>query len=108
MIKNVKKIFKKQAFYGVQYSVMNICPYDIKILLVVSGRKFSTNWHNKMRARNRNKVIYYIHTYIVYIILDWPKSPFSFFCKINDIFFIFTNNFIDLDILSILAIFHMV
>ena len=32
------------------------------------------------------------------IILGQPKSPFSFFCKIKDIFFIFNNNFIDLGI----------
>ena len=32
------------------------------------------------------------------------NSPFSFFHKIKDTFFIFTNNFIDLDILSMLAV----
>ena len=32
-------------------------------------------------------------------ILGWPKSPCGFFCKI-DTFFIFTNNFIDVDIFS--------
>ena len=37
-------------------------------------------------------------------VLGWPKSPFSFFCKVKDTFFIVTNNFIDLDILSMLAI----
>ena len=37
-------------------------------------------------------------------ILGWPKSQFSFFCKIKGTFFIYTNNFIDLDILSMLAI----
>ena len=36
-------------------------------------------------------------------LLGWPKSLFSFSCKIKDTFFIFTNNFIDLDILSMLA-----
>ena len=35
--------------------------------------------------------------------LGWPKSPFNLFCKI-DTFFIFTNSFIGLDILSMLAI----
>ena len=35
--------------------------------------------------------------------LVWPKSPFSFFCKIKDTFFIFTNNSIDLGILSMSA-----
>ena len=39
-------------------------------------------------------------------IMGWPKSPLNLFCKIKGIFFIFTNNFIDLDILSILAISH--
>ena len=38
------------------------------------------------------------------IILGWPKSPFSFFCKIKDMVFIFTNNFIDLDILRMSAV----
>ena len=33
-------------------------------------------------------------------LLGWPKCPFSFFYKIKDTFFIFTNNFVDLDILS--------
>ena len=33
-----------------------------------------------------------------------PKRPYGFSCKIKDMFFIFTNNFIDLDILSMLAI----
>ena len=32
------------------------------------------------------------------------KSLFSFFCKIKDTFFIFTHNFIDLDILSMSAL----
>ena len=41
------------------------------------------------------------------IVLGWPKSPFSFFHKIKDTFRIF-NNFIDLDILSLLAISHVV
>ena len=34
------------------------------------------------------------------------KVRLVFFCKINDTCFIFTNNFIDLDILSMLAISH--
>ena len=37
------------------------------------------------------------------IVLGWPKSPFSFFHKIKDTFFTFTNYFTDLDILSLLA-----
>ena len=37
-------------------------------------------------------------------ILGWPKSLFSFFCNIKDTFFIFPNNFNDLDILSMSAI----
>ena len=36
--------------------------------------------------------------------LGWPKSLFSFFHNVKDTFFIFTNNFIDLDIRSMLAI----
>ena len=44
--------------------------------------------------------------YHSHFIGGWPKSPFSFFCEIKDIFFIFTDNFIDLDILSISAISH--
>ena len=32
------------------------------------------------------------------------KVCMGFFCKIKNIFFIFTNNFIDLDILSMLAL----
>ena len=37
-------------------------------------------------------------------VLGWPTSPFSFLCKIKVTFFIFTNNFNDLDILSMSAI----
>ena len=33
-------------------------------------------------------------------VLGWPKVSLGFFCKIKDTFFIVTNNFIDLDILS--------
>ena len=36
--------------------------------------------------------------------LGWPKSLYVFFCKIKGTLFIFTNNFIDVDILSMLAI----
>ena len=39
-------------------------------------------------------------------LLGWPKSPFSFFCKIEDTFFTITNNLIDLDILTMLTISH--
>ena len=35
--------------------------------------------------------------------LGGPKSLFSFFLKIKHTFFIFTNNFIDLHVLSMLA-----
>ena len=41
-------------------------------------------------------------------VLHWPKSPFSFSHKIKNMFFIFTNKFIDLDILSMSATTHMV
>ena len=41
-------------------------------------------------------------------LLGWPKSPYVFFHKTKDTFFIFTNNFIDLDILSMLAISRVV
>ena len=37
-------------------------------------------------------------------LLGWPKSPFSFFHRTKDMFFIFTNNFNDLDVLSMSAI----
>ena len=37
-------------------------------------------------------------------LLGWPKSKFILFYKIEDTFLIFIINFIDLDILSILAI----
>ena len=36
-------------------------------------------------------------------LLDWPKNPLCFLHKIRYTFFIFTNNFIDLDILSVLS-----
>ena len=39
-----------------------------------------------------------------FLFWGWPKCPFSVFCKIKDIFFIFTNNFIDVDSLSTSAI----
>ena len=39
-------------------------------------------------------------------LLGWPKTLPSFFCKIKGTFFIFTNNFIDWDILSMLALSH--
>ena len=41
-------------------------------------------------------------------IFGWLKSPFSFLCKIKDTWFIFTNNFIDLDIFTISALSHVV
>ena len=47
----------------------------------------------------------YIKSYsLLSNVLGWPKGPFRFFHKIKDTFFIFTNNFIDLDILSMSAI----
>ena len=42
--------------------------------------------------------------HIIVCIDGWPKSPFSFFHKIQGTFFIFTNNFIDLDILKMVRI----
>ena len=39
--------------------------------------------------------------------MDWLKCLYGFFHKIKDTFFIFTNNFIDLDILSTGAISHV-
>ena len=36
--------------------------------------------------------------------MDWPKSPCVFFRKVEDTFFIFTNKFIDLDILTMSSI----
>ena len=41
-------------------------------------------------------------------LLGWPKSLYSFFHKAKSTFFIFTNNFIDLDILSMSALSHIV
>ena len=38
----------------------------------------------------------------------YAKKSIYFFHEIKNIFFIFTNNFIDLDILNMSAIFHMV
>ena len=40
--------------------------------------------------------------------MGWPKGLYSFFCKIKDTFFICTNNFLELDILSMSAIFCMI
>ena len=42
------------------------------------------------------------------LLLGWAKSLYDFFHKIKDTFFIFTNNVIDLDLLSMLAISCMV
>ena len=51
-------------------------------------------------------LILFFHSFIPQM-LGWPKSLLHFSCKIKEIFFfIFTNNFIDLDILSMLAISH--
>ena len=44
-----------------------------------------------------------IHTYV----LGWPRSQYGFFHKI-DTFFVFTNNFIDIDISSMSAISQVV
>ena len=41
-------------------------------------------------------------------VLGWPKSPYGFFRKIKDTFFIFTDNCIDLAILSMPALSHVV
>ena len=37
-------------------------------------------------------------------VFDWPKSPRGFLWKIKDVFFILTDNLIDLDMLSMSAI----
>ena len=39
-----------------------------------------------------------------WLLLDWPKNLLFLFHKIKDTFFIFTNNCIDLDILSMLSV----
>ena len=41
-------------------------------------------------------------------LLGWPKCPYGFFHEIKDTLLIFTNNFIDLDILSMSAVSHVV
>ena len=57
---------------------------------------------------NSNSNIKYIETVIMKNVSEYyrvgQKSPYDFFHKIEDTFFIFTNNFIDLDILSMSAI----
>ena len=62
------------------------------------------NESNKGIKDNPNR---YILHYILYIGLD-KKVCLVFFRKIKDTFFIFTNNFIDLDIPSMSAISRMV
>ena len=42
------------------------------------------------------------------VVLGWPEGSFSFFCKTEDTFFIFTNNFIDLDVVNMSAISRVV
>ena len=49
----------------------------------------------------------FIYLFIYSYVLDWLKSLFSFSCKIRDAFFTFSNNFIDLDILSMSVIVHV-
>ena len=51
--------------------------------------------------------IWYVWVWYFTHVMDWPKNLFSFLKKIKDTFFIFTNNFIDLDILSMSAISHV-
>ena len=42
------------------------------------------------------------------ILLGCPKILYGFLSKIKGIFFTFTNNFLDLDILSMSAVSHVV
>ena len=56
-----------------------------------------TSW---LAENNQNKCREKYSEYI----LGWPKSLLHFFHKIKDSLLIFTNNFIDLDILSMPAI----
>ena len=51
---------------------------------------------------------FFNHNFLEIIILVWPKCSFTFFHKIKDTYFIFTNNFIDLDILSMSAVSRVV
>ena len=51
----------------------------------------------------RSPLLHASVSFLLSLVLGWPKSPFGFFCKIKDTFFIFINNFTDLDILGMLA-----
>ena len=53
-----------------------------------------------------NLVYVYMGVCVYIYIYGCPKCPLSFFCKINNTFFIFTNNFIDLGILSMSPVSH--
>ena len=64
------------------------------VVYIPDKRLFSLNLHfSERRKIGKSKYV-----------LGWPKPPFSFFHKIKDTSFIFTSNFIDLDILSMSAI----
>ena len=62
--------------------ILNTCDVPTTVL---GARKEEVHLENKKRWVGQNAIMF-------------------FFCKIKDIFFIFTNNFIDLDILSMSAI----
>ena len=62
------------------------------------------NWPSEQGLHKKEKNTSY--DLLFSLLLGWLKCPFRFFYKIKDTFFIFINNFIDLDILSMSAISH--
>ena len=69
-------------------------------------------WSNHHKTINQVNIRHLVHS----LTTSWKHSKYwggwkvhmVFFHKIKDMFFIFTNNFVDLDILSMSAICHVV
>ena len=71
------------------------------------GRAFKVKKKKKKSLKNLLvDVCVTYHPPTHYLLLGRPKSLLYFFCNLKDPFFIFTNTFIDLDILSMSAISH--
>ena len=62
-----------------------------------------TIWSPRHNRRLWKRTPVYVLT-TAFLAIGLAKKLFIFFCKTKDTFFIFTNNFMDLDVLSMSAI----
>ena len=82
-------------------------PRSLQLQTFKQAKYKSDLWHPLHGIISSGYTIIYSNYFLFFginVLLGWPKSPFSFFHKVEDTWFIFTNSFIDLDILSTLAV----